>query len=334
MDVWRITVAALRRWYVLVPLMALTVLLALAAGQGVKEEYEVTGATMIVPGRVSSDVPNPYGGPSDANEAVAIVLNSPSARQQIADDGHLPTYEVSPESNSTIMNFRVRGASQEQATETGMAVFRMAALEMDGRQAAAGIRLGERYSIDVLQAPSVSAVVTDGRMRNMAVVGVLGSALSLTLAVLFDDVVGLVRRRRRRRSAGKLTGTPAAAKASETAGEKAGTPAAKKAGETAGTPAGVTAGARDETGDQTAEADEGGRPAAAPSPKPTGASPAKPSRPPVRKPKPNGKVPNGKVPNGKVPNGKVPNGKVPNGRPQVPARERVEVSRSAGSGQR
>ena len=75
MDVWRITVAAVRRWYVLVPLLALTVVLALAAGRGVKEEYEVTGAAMVVPGRSYSEIPNPYGGPSDANNAVAIVLD-------------------------------------------------------------------------------------------------------------------------------------------------------------------------------------------------------------------------------------------------------------------
>lgn len=199
MDVWRITVAAVRRWYVLVPLLALTVVLALAAGRGVKEEYEVTGAAMVVPGRSYSDIPNPYGGPSDANNAVGIVLNSPETRQRIAGEGLLDNYEVAPDSRSTIMNFRVRGESQQQAVETGMAVFRMAAVELNDRQAAAGIRLVERYSIDVLQAPSVSAAVTDGRLRNMAVVGVLGAALSLGLAVFFDDVVGLVRRRRRRR---------------------------------------------------------------------------------------------------------------------------------------
>ena len=199
MDVWRITVAALRRWYVLLPLLGLTALLALAAGRGVQVEYEVTGATMIVPGRESSGVPNPYGGPSDANEAVGIVLNSPAARQMLAEQGLIPTYEVAPESNSNIMNFRVRGASMDEAVETGTAVFQMAAEEMDSRQSAAGIRLVERYSIDVLQPPSVSAAVTDGRLRNIAVVGVLGAALSLAVAVLFDDLVGLVRRRRRRR---------------------------------------------------------------------------------------------------------------------------------------
>ncbi len=198
MDVWRITVAALRRWYVLLPLLALTAALAWGAGQGVKEEYEVTGAAMIVPGRTISIVPNPYGSPADANNAVSIVLNSPEARRAIASQGLVPTFEVAPQSRSTIMNFRVRADSPQIAVDTGMAVFRMAAVELNDRQEAAGIRLVARYSVDVLQAPSVSAAVRDGRTRNMAVVGLLGGALSLLVAVFFDDVVGLVRRRKRR----------------------------------------------------------------------------------------------------------------------------------------
>ena len=202
MDVWRITVAALRRWYVLLPLLGLTVLLVLGVGRGVKEEFDVTGATMIVPGQTLAEVPNPYGGPADANVAVGIVVNSPEARRQISEQGLIPGYEVSPQSRSNIMNFQVRGDTPQKAVETGIAVFRMAAVELRDRQTAAGIPLGAQYSIDVLQAPSVSAAVTDGKVRNMAVVGVLGAALSLLVAVLFDDIVGLVRRYRRRRQMG------------------------------------------------------------------------------------------------------------------------------------
>ncbi|WP_210502839.1 YveK family protein [Nocardioides xinjiangensis] len=191
--------AALRRWYVLLPLLGVTVLLVLTAGRGVQPEYDVTGATMLVPGRDVPDVPNPYGGPAEANAAVGIVLNSPEVRQAIADQGLVASYEVAPQSRSTVMNFQVRSDTPEAGIETGVAVFEQAAKELRDRQNAAGIRLSQQYSIDVLQAPSVSAAVTDGKLRNMAVVGVLGGALSLAIAVFFDDVVGLLRRRRRRR---------------------------------------------------------------------------------------------------------------------------------------
>lgn len=198
MDVWQITVAALRRWYVLLPMLALTVLLALAAGKGVKEEYVATGTLMVVPGRMIPNAPNPYGGPDDANNAVAIVLNSPEARRQVAEQGLASDYEVLPQSRSTIMAFTVRSESPSVSVDTGAAVFDLAAEELRDRQAAAGIRTGSQYSVDALQPPSLSEVVTEGKRRNIAVVGVLGAGVSLVVAVFLDDVVGLVRRRRRR----------------------------------------------------------------------------------------------------------------------------------------
>ena len=198
MDVWRITVVALRRWYVLLPLLGITAALAVLAGSGVKEEVEVTGASMVVPGPVISEVPNPYGGPSDASNAVALVLSSPEIRRQIADAGLIPSYQVAPQTRSNIINFEVRGDTAEIAIETGMEVFRKAAVELRNRQDAARIPKQSQYSIDVLQAPSVSATVADGKLRNMAVVGVLGAALSLLVTIFLDDVVGLLRRRSKR----------------------------------------------------------------------------------------------------------------------------------------
>lgn len=199
MDVWRITVAALRRWYVLVPMLALTAVLVLGAGQGVKEEYVATGTLMLVPGRTIPTVPNPYGSPDDANNAVAIVLNSPESRARIADSGLAPDYEVAAQSRTTVMNIQVRSESSTVAVETGAAVFALAEEELRRRQTAAGIQTSAQYRIDALQAPSLTERVADGKMRNMAIVGVLGAGASLLLAVFLDDVVGFVRRRRRQR---------------------------------------------------------------------------------------------------------------------------------------
>lgn len=199
MDVWQITVAALRRWYVLLPLLAVTVLMALAAGKGVNEEYVATGNLMVVPGRTIPPVPNPYGSPADASSAVSIVLNSVESRRQVAELDLSPDYEVMAESRTTILAFSVRSDSPATAVDTGNAVFELAADELDERQAAAGIPTRAQYGVVVLQAPSLTEVVNDGQRRNMVVVGVLGAGASLALAVFFDDVVGLVRRRRRRR---------------------------------------------------------------------------------------------------------------------------------------
>lgn len=206
MDVWRITVATLRRWYIFLPLLALTAGAVFVVGQGVKPEYEVSGTALITPGRTPSPVPNPYGGEQQANAAVAIVLNSTETRAEVQAEGLLPGYSVSNQSRSTIMHVNVRGGDAEQAVATGRHVMELAAAELADRQGGAGIPASAQYGLDVLAAPALVGVVYDGKMQVQAVTGLLGASMALLVSVLFDDIVGLVRRRRARRRARRESG--------------------------------------------------------------------------------------------------------------------------------
>lgn len=199
MDVWRITVAALRRWYILLPLLALTGFAAYIAGNGVQPEYDATGSAMVVPGQVAQTVPNPYGNVEDANAVLGIVLSSPETRNQIAAQGLSPSFEVVALTRSTISNFSVRADTPDVAIATGDAIFDIASAELQNRQEKAGVPVNERYTLDVVQAPALTAMVTEGKVRNMAIIGLVGAALSLLAAVLFDDILGLLRRRRIRK---------------------------------------------------------------------------------------------------------------------------------------
>ncbi|WP_324649598.1 hypothetical protein [Georgenia sp. H159] len=201
MDVWRITVATLRRWYIFLPLLALTAGAVYAAGAGVQPEYEVSGSALITPGRTQSPVPNPYGGEQQASSAVAIVLNSTDVRTRVQEEGLVPDYEVSGQSRSTILSVTVRGESSDQAVATAQHVFELAVEELQDRQTNAGMPPSTQYGLDILAAPSLTNVVYDGKMQVQAVVGLLGASLAVLVAVLFDDIVGLYRRRRARRLA-------------------------------------------------------------------------------------------------------------------------------------
>lgn len=203
MDVWAITLAALRRWYILLPLLGLTGWGAYVAGEGVAPEYEVRATALITPGREPQTTPNPYGGIDQANAAVAIVLNSTDTRDRLVAEGFVPGYEVTTESRSSIMVISVRGHEPGITVRTGEALLEAAAQELDGRQAAAGVPPSSRFGIQALAEPTLMDVVHEGKTRLQAIVGVVGAGLALTVAVLFDDIVGLVRRRRalaRRRS--------------------------------------------------------------------------------------------------------------------------------------
>ncbi|WP_193311274.1 hypothetical protein [Georgenia satyanarayanai] len=202
--------ATLRRWYIFLPLLALTAGAVQVVGAGVAPEYEVAGTALITPGSAPAPVPNPYGGEQQANVAVAIVLNSAEMRARAQAEGFLPSYEVSGQSRSTIMTVTVRGGDADQAMATAGFVFGLAVEELEARQSAAGIPAAAQYGLDVLAAPSLMAVVYDGKLQVQAVTGLLGASAALLVAVLFDDIVGLFRRRRaRRRARAEARSTPA-----------------------------------------------------------------------------------------------------------------------------
>lgn len=206
MDVWRITVAALRRWYVLLPLLALTGLATTTVGDSIRPQYEVTATAILVPGTTESEIANPYGNMEQTNTALSIVLNNTESRERMTELGLNPDYQITTRSRSTIMDFSVQSATPELGVETGQAVFELAREQLAERQGAVGIAASSQVGVQILQPPSVSDVVAEGKLRNMAIVGILGAALSLLVAVLFDDLVGLIRRsvrRRRERRAAK-----------------------------------------------------------------------------------------------------------------------------------
>ena len=194
MDVWRITVAVVRRWYVFLPLMALTVLGVFEVGKGVDPQYEVTATAILVPGTSSSEIDNPYGSMDETNQVLSIVVEGTQAREQIEAAGLEPGYERDPRSRSRIMDFSVVSDSPEIGLATGEAVLDLTRQELAERQGVVGIPEDAQVGLQVLQAPSVSEVVTEGKTRSMAIVGVLGAAFAVLVAVLFDDLVGLLKR--------------------------------------------------------------------------------------------------------------------------------------------
>lgn len=217
MDVWRITVAALRRWYILLPLLALTGYATITVGDGVRPQYEVTATAILVPGTTSTDIAGPYGGISGTTEVLAIILNNTASRDHIEGLGLNPDYVTAARTRSTIIDVSVLSDTAEESLATTEAVLELARHELSERQEAVGIPSSAQVSLQVLQAPSLSNVVSDGKLRNMAIVGIVGAALSLLLAVLFDDIVGLIRRwvgkRRDRASARRHVGVTAAREA-------------------------------------------------------------------------------------------------------------------------
>lgn len=208
MDVWRITVTVVRRWYVFLPLFALTLLAALQVGAATPTQHQVSATAILVAGDASSEEQaSAYGGRSDTAQVLVVVLDAPEVREAVEAQGLVRDYEVRAEDDLSIIDFVALGDTRAEGLATVTAILDLARQELTERQTAAEIPPDARIEMQVLQAPHVAEVVAEGKLRNMAIVGVLGAALSLLAAILFDDIVGLLRRwkhrPRKRATAGK-----------------------------------------------------------------------------------------------------------------------------------
>ncbi|ACV80755.1 hypothetical protein [Nakamurella multipartita] len=197
MDVWGITIAALRRWYIFLAIFALAGFGAYSAGKSAHPEYEASASALLTPPPTVAPVANPFGNVDGANQALAIILNGPDTETALAQQGLIPSFTVTSQARSSIFNIGVRGENPNQVVATAQAALDIATTQLKQRQTAGGVPDANQIGLQVLSAPVITNVVTDGALRVQAVILVLGAAVALAVAVLFDDIVGLLRRRRR-----------------------------------------------------------------------------------------------------------------------------------------
>lgn len=199
MDVWGITLATLRRWYVFLPVLAVSVLLVLAAGQRASPEYEATGSIMLTPARTTSPIANPFVNAAGASEAITIILNGPETREKLTRTGRNGTVTVTSASRSSIVTMRSVSPDPESAVALIDTIIDIASEQLAERQRSAGLERESSIGLQVLAAPSITAVASDTALRVQAVILVLGLTVGVTFSVLFDDILGLIRRRRKGR---------------------------------------------------------------------------------------------------------------------------------------
>ncbi len=195
MDVWSLTSAALRRWYVLLPALLVTGLLTLSAGRSIAPEYETSGAVLLIPPSTVTGPNNPYAA-SSGPEALGIIISGSEVRARLAASGLEPSYEVTVARRSPIFTVKVRSNERERTLETGAAVIDALKQELVRGQREFGVPQVAMVTVKVLDAPDTLGVISSGATRVKAVVGLLGVIVSVGLAVTSDDVVLLFRRRR------------------------------------------------------------------------------------------------------------------------------------------
>lgn len=183
-----------RRWYVLLPLLALTVVLTVKVGEGVRPQHEVHAVAIMVPGEGAGR--SPYGDVRETVHVLSLVLGSQGAQQQIADRGVDGRYVIDVGRNSSQLRVDCVNDSAQRSRKTCDAVLEVAQHLLSQHQADAGVPSSARARLQVLQSPAERTVV-EASGRTVAVVALTGALLSLLGTALVDDALGWRRRRGR-----------------------------------------------------------------------------------------------------------------------------------------
>ncbi|PVU83505.1 hypothetical protein DDP54_11425 [Cellulomonas sp. WB94] len=202
MDLFTIIGTCLRRWYVTVPIVALTAWMSFQAYQSVPSVYSSAVSIVVLPnstpqaveGTVETPVPdNPYsgsGGPRFAAAVLARNINSRDYRNLVGlGDASDVTFSATASADQPIIRIDATGPTPEVVTSTLEAVTTEASVVLANFQTAAGAPEIKLYRI----APAVPADrvqdVTPSRWRSAGAILVLGAAIAVVFATSLDSAL-------------------------------------------------------------------------------------------------------------------------------------------------
>jgi capsular polysaccharide biosynthesis protein len=200
MDFWELITVMARRWYVTVPILALTAVLAVTMPARVEPTYQASGTVVLVePAGNAADL-NPIASAGlDANaNALATIATLPDAQADVGAAGLSTQYSV--ESDGSVVVIEASGATPEEAAETVQFVEQLLTERLDRQQENVGAPVDSYLTVVPLIADPVAVPVYDDQRRVRILVVVAGVLLAALAAVAVE---GLAVRRRTRTGASR-----------------------------------------------------------------------------------------------------------------------------------
>ncbi|MGA8519793.1 MAG: Wzz/FepE/Etk N-terminal domain-containing protein [Pseudonocardiaceae bacterium] len=214
MDIWRILSAILRRWYVIIPLLIVTVTAAVTIGHWVEPEYTTSAVISVVPSKANiqpvpgkatvqlqaaqQQLSNPYPSATYTAGVLQYVLTDSKVQQGLLAAGLTGAYVLKPIPQTSFLGIQATATDPELAMATGHGVIESARRILAQRQSTIAAST-PRVSIDVLDDADTVSVSTSGRLQSIAAVLAVGGIVSVIGTVLVDDLL-LLRRRRARQT--------------------------------------------------------------------------------------------------------------------------------------
>lgn len=197
MDLLAVLRVAGRRWYILLPLLILSVVGAWTVSEQVKPAYELEGIlTINVPYVASEEEANLLSGNvfldyNNTANIMAAIADSPEVRNMIKTAGSDPDYDILAE--GSVVTVGVSEGSPQQALATYRMIIETLDVRLDALQAQAAIPPAMRVQVaDVLQSQGAQESLGN-RQRVLLASVALGAILSIAICVFTDYL--LTRRR-------------------------------------------------------------------------------------------------------------------------------------------
>ena len=207
MDLFSILGACLRRWYVVLPIFAITAVLAFQSYFAVQESF--TGSvSQVVLGPIKpatdqepavDDGGNPYSGQGGARFASAVLtrnINSTTFMDRMGlEPGSGFAIEATNSANQPILLIEATAPTPDEVFVVLKNATKQAAKVLDEVQAAAGADKNSRYRLAPAVPPGSVEDVTPSRLRSAGAIFVVGIGLAAAVANAVDLI--LLKRKRR-----------------------------------------------------------------------------------------------------------------------------------------
>lgn len=208
MDIWDALRIILRRWYAVLPVLIVFVVMAFVSSGRIDADYEadasviLLGPNQAIPDGV--DVPaqqiNAYLTPCSTCETVARVLelslSSTATHDEFRDAGLSPDYTLATERRSPIIELAATSREPATAVNTVDALIDRVAAELDSRQGDVNAPEAQRISVSVLSQDSAPTGDRSAATRVRLALLAVGVGAAAVAAFLIEGLVYFLRQRK------------------------------------------------------------------------------------------------------------------------------------------
>jgi hypothetical protein len=205
MDIFTAAGAALRRWYVTVPIIALSAYVAVQQYQAVEPFAQASASILVLPGAVpgtdeetlrARQNPLLSGGTGLVRQVLVQTLNSGQTQQRFRQDGAQVPFVASTSRDSPFVKITATAVGAAAAEQTVDVVVQGSDDLLRDLQLDLGATDFGLYRVVQVFPSGGASVVQPERNRTVIAVLVGGTALAIVLAVLLDNLLSVRSARR------------------------------------------------------------------------------------------------------------------------------------------